>query len=192
MTKYREFKNGDLVAFSGFGRSSIIVNLVTYGFPYWSASHVGIIGTYRGEQLLFESTSLSNVTCVIQGKPFKGVQAVHLQDRLDTYQGRAWHYPLYRQLYSAEEERLNKFLLKKIGTPYDLSGGMRSAGVGVSWLESRMRGEDLSLLFCSEYVVAAHRRIGILRTDNASRWSPNKLIRYERREKILLRPGRIL
>lgn len=192
MTKRREFKDGDLVAFSGFGRSSVIVNLATYGVPFWSASHVGIIGTYQGERLLFESTSLSNIPCVVQGKAFKGVQAVRLQERLNTYVGRAWHYPLYRQLFGAEEMRLNEFLLEKIAIPYDLAGGMRSAGVGVSWLESRMRGEDLSLLFCSEYATAAHRRIGILQTDNASRWNPNKLIRYERSQKTLLRPGRIL
>ena len=187
-----EYKNGDIIAFSGFGRASVVVNLVTYGVPFWSASHVGIIGTHDGEQLLFESTSLSNVPCAIQGKSHKGVQAVFLRDRLDTYRGRAWHYPIYRQLFDEETNRLNDFLVSKVGIPYDLVGGMRSVGVGVSWLESRLRGEDLSSLFCSEYIAAAHRRIGLLRTDNASRWSPNKLIRHERRSKTLSRPRRVL
>ncbi len=186
------YKNGDLIAFSGFGRASVVVNLVTYGIPYWHASHVGIIGTYKGEQLLFESTSLSNIPCVIQDKSFRGVQAVRLQDRLDTYYGRVWHYPIYRRLFGVESERLNDFLIDKVGIDYDLVGGMRSTGVGLSWVESRLRGEDLSSLFCSEYISAAHRCIGLLRTDNASSWSPNKLIRHERRDKTLSRPRRIL
>lgn len=185
------YKTGDIIAFSGFGRQSFLINLVTYGLPFWSISHVGIIGEYDGEKLLFESTVLSNIPCVIQNKPFRGVQAVHLQDRLDTYRGRAWHYPIYRQLFGAESERLNAFLLDKIGTPYDKVGGMRSAGIGLSWLESKLRGEDLSLLFCSEYIAASHRRIGLLRTDNASRWNPSRLVRYERRKSILLRPRRL-
>ena len=187
-----EYKVGDIVGFSGFGRHSILVNLVTYGLPFWNISHVGIIGEYDGEKLLFESTTLSNIPCAVQKKPFRGVQAVKLEDRLTYYNGRAWYYPLYRQLYNAEANRLNKFLISKIGIPYDQVGGMRSAGVGLSWLESKLHVEDLSSLFCSELIAASHRRIGLLRTDNASRWSPNKLVRYERRERTLLRPRRIL
>lgn len=184
-------KTGDIIAFSGFKRESVIVNLVTYGIPYWSASHIGIIGDYKGEQLLFESTSLSNIPCVIQRKPHKGVQAVRLADRIKTYDGRAWIYPIYRPLFGFESDRLNEFLLSKIGILYDMVGGMRSVGAGISWIESKLRGEDLSLLFCSEYVAAAHNLIGFLRTENASRWNPNKFIRHERRMRTLRRPRRL-
>lgn len=187
-----EYKVGDIIGFSGFGRTSILVNLLTYGIPGWSTSHVGIIGMYDGEQLLFESTMLSNIPCAIQKKPYKGVQAVKLEDRLAYYNGRVWHYPIYRQLFGAESERINEFLISKIGIPYDKVGGMRTAGVGLSWLEYVLRNEDLSSLFCSELIAAAHRRIGLLRTDNVSRWNPNKLVRYERRDRTLLRPRRIL
>jgi hypothetical protein len=184
-------KTGDIVAFSGFGRKSVIVNLVTYGLPYWSASHVGIIGEYKGTQLLFESTTLSNIPCQIQDRSFKGVQAVSLGDRVKSYNGRCFHYSIYRPLFGFEEERLNEFLISKVGTPYDMVGGMRSVGAGVSWIESKLRGEDLSLLFCSELVASAHNLIGLLRTENASRWNPNKLIRHERRTRTLRRPRRL-
>lgn len=186
-----EWKTGDIVAFSGFGRTSVIVNLVTYGIPYWSASHVGIIGEHGGEQLLFESTTLSNIPCVIQERSFQGVQAVHLEDRVLSYDGRAWLYPIYRPLFGFEADRLNEFLHQQVGVPYDMVGGMRSAGVGLSWIESRLRGEDLELLFCSELVAAAHNLIGLLQTENSSRWSPNKLIRHERRARTLRRPRRL-
>ena len=186
-----KIKTGDIIAFSGFGRQSAFINLVTFGIPYWWASHVGIIGEYKGEQLLFESTTLSNIPCVIQDKPFKGVQAVRLSDRVRTYKGRIYHYPIYRPLFGAEDARLNAFLLEKIGTPYDMPGGMRSATHGVSWLESRFSGEDLNFIFCSELVAAAHARIGLLQTISASRWNPNRLIRYERRTGLLRRSRRL-
>jgi len=186
-----EIKTGDIVAFSGFGHKSIIVNLVTFGWPFFWASHVGIIGEYEGEQLLFESTTLSDIPCVIQQKPFKGVQGVRLADRVKSYNGRVYHYPLYRPLFSFEFDRLNEFLLEKVGTLYDLHGGMRSATHGLSWLESRFSGEDLNYIFCSELVAAAHARIGLLQTSSASRWNPNRLIRYERRKGILKRARRL-
>ena len=186
-----EIKIGDIIAFSGFGRKSVIVNLVTFGWPFWYASHVGIIGEYNGEQLLFESTTLSNLPCVIQEKPFKGVQAVRLTDRINSYNGRVYHYPIYRPLFGFETERLNEFLLDKVGTPYDLHGGVRSATHGLSWLESRFKGEDLNYIFCSELVAAAHARIGLLQTSSASRWNPNRLVRYERRTGILKRARRL-
>ena len=184
-------KTGDVISFSGFGRKSAFINLVTFGWPFFWASHVGIIGEHEGEQLLFESTTLSNIPCVVQEKPFKGVQAVRLADRVGTYQGRVYHYPIYRPLFGFESDRLNEFLLSKIGIPYDLHGGMRSATHGLSWLESRFKGEDLNFIFCSELVAAAHARIGLLQTTSASRWNPNRLIRYERRTSILKRARRL-
>jgi len=186
-----KIKTGDIVAFSGFGQKSILVNLATFGWPFWWASHIGIIGDHQGEQLLFESTTLSNIPCQIQKKSIKGVQGVRLADRVKSYNGRVYHYPIYRPLFGAEEKRLNEFLLSQIGKPYDLHGGMRSATLGLSWLESRFKGEDLNFIFCSELVAAGHARIDLLQTISASRWNPNRLIRYERRTGLLKRPGRL-
>ncbi len=180
-----EIKTGDIISFSGFGHKSALINLVTFGWPYWWASHVGIIGEYKGEQLLFESTTLSDIPCVIQKRSFKGVQAVRLADRVKSYNGRVYHYPIYRPLFGNEKERLNEFLIYKIGTPYDMPGGVKSTTHGLSWLEARFKGEDLNFIFCSELVAAAHAKIGLLQTSSASRWNPNRLIRYERRTGIL-------
>jgi len=186
-----KIKTGDIIAFSGFGHKSVLVNLVTFGWPFWWASHIGIIGEYNDEQLLFESTTLSNIPCAIQNKSCKGVQAVRLADRVSSYNGRVYHYPLYRPLFGFEAHRLDEFLLSKIGVPYDLHGGMRSATHGLSWLESRFSGEDLNYIFCSELVAAAHARIGLLQTTSASRWNPNRLIRYERRTGLRKRARRL-
>jgi hypothetical protein len=184
-------KVGDIVSFSGDGWPSIVVNLCSYGIPWLHASHVGIMGEYKGELLLFESTTLSNLPCVIRGENFKGTQAVRLQDRVDSYKGSIHHYPLYRELYPDEANRLNAFLADHVHIPYDTIGAVRSGGAAWSWIESWLRDEDLSRIFCSEFCAAGHREIGMLRTDNVSRWNPNRFIRFQRREKALVKPWRL-
>jgi ASC-1-like (ASCH) protein len=175
-----EIKVGDIIAFSGRKFFSDVINIFSYGCPRWSASHVGIIGRYNGELLLFESTTLSNIPCVIQGNFHKGVQAVRLEDRLAAYEGRAWLYPLYRPLFDAEQDQLNAFLRYYIGTEYDRIGAIRSGGKVFSWFESLLHKENLDSIFCSELLAATHRHIGLIETDNVSRWNPNRLIKFER------------
>jgi len=180
-------KAGDIVAFSGNSWHSILINLCSYGIPFWSISHVGIIGEHEAKLVLFESTTPAQGLSTCD----KGTQAVRLEDRLADYPGRVWHYPLYRRLYAAESDRLNQFLMDHLGIPYDHIGAIRSGGAAWSWFESLLRDEDLSRIFCSELCAAAHREIGMIRTDNVSRWNPNRFIRYERRERILAPPWRL-
>jgi len=51
--------------------------------------------------------------------------------------------------------------------------------------------EDLSKLFCSEWVAACLRIVGRLDTPNASAWSPNGLVRHLVREGICGQARRI-
>jgi len=102
-----------------------------------------------------------------------------------------WHYPFYRPLYPFESKRLSEFLLEYLGKDYDAIGAFRAGGIGWSWLESKLRRQDLTSLFCSEYCAAAHAHVGVFRTDHVSRWSPNRLVRTERRRGILLKPWRL-
>jgi len=189
---------GDIVGFSGDHWLSTAINLATYGIPWWDLSHVGIIGEYTfpdtsvPERLLFESTmAASTLPCAITGQLFSGTQAFHIGPRLQEYQGRIWHYPLCRPLYDFERARLNKFLLDTLHTPYDKMGAFRSAGVGLSWVESLFREQDLASIYCSEWCCAAHTYVGLFRTDSVSRWSPNHFVRTERREHILQKRRRL-
>ncbi len=181
---------GDIIGFSGSSWLSAGICIASYGVPWWSLSHVGILGEYRGDLLLFESTTLDDMACVIQGKCFKGTQAVEPCERVARYEGRVWHYPLSRTLYKHERRRLSTFLVQNIGVPYDQIGAFRAGGEGFSWLESHLRNEDLSSFFCSEYVIKAHAETGLISTDNASRWSPNRAVRFERKHGILRYPVR--
>ena len=185
-------KVGDVIGFSGNGWVSGLVNVGTYGLPGWGISHVGIMAhAADGRLLLFESTSLEAFPCEISGEKFSGTQAHTLAKIVDVYDGKVWHYPLTRPLYEYEDARLTEFLMATIHTPYDMMGAFRSAGVGLSWLESCLREQDLHMIFCSEWCAAALTDIGLFHTANASRWNPNKLTRCLRREGLVHKPRRL-
>jgi hypothetical protein len=188
-----EVKAGDIIGFSGRSWVSAAINIATYGIPLWGISHVGILANCPdGKLRLFESTTLDgDIPCEITGKPICGTQAHALDFILGHYDGKAYHYPLYRPLYPNEDERLTEFLIDTIGVPYDMLGAFRSAGVGLSWIESLFREQDLTSIFCSEMVAAAYATVGLFATDNVSRWNPNRLVRRLRRAGILLRPRRL-
>ena len=186
-----EMRAGDLLGFSGNAWSSACINIATYGCPFWSLSHVAILGQHEDDLLLFESDENPQLPCSIKGTISKGVQAHSIAEKVATYPGRVWHYPLSRPLYDFEIGRLNEFLHSHIGNSYDQIGAVRAGGLGFSWVESWLHEENLSSLFCSEYCAAAHREIGLFPTDNVGRWSPNRLVRKERRMGLLLRPRRL-
>lgn len=191
-----DIKAGDIIGFSGDHWYSSAINICTLGVPHYSISHVGIVayvneGRHGGRLMMFESTDEPGEPCEVTGNRIAGVQAHGTFRSVNKYKGRAWHYPLYRNLYVHEEERLTEFLDSMIGLPYDNPGAIRSGGLLFAWIGSLFRSQDLSKLFCSELVAASLAAIGIFSTTNASRWSPNKLIRRLRREGIVNAPRRM-
>jgi len=184
-------KAGDIIGFSATSFISDLINVATLGIPRFGISHVGIIGEASGRLYLFESTTLDSLPCELTGKPFSGTQAHTLARVVEHYKGKVYHFPLYRDLYDIEAARLTKFLLDTLHTPYDELGAMRSGGVGLSWVESLFRSEDLTSIFCSEYVAKAYSTTGLLPTDDSSRWNPNRLIYRLRRREILCHPDRL-
>lgn len=186
-----QYKVGDILGFSSYSWSGVIINLGTYAIPFFGYSHVGIVGEYKGQKVLYESTSLCPQKCLIQGKIVSGVQAHEISERVSTYYGKVYKHSLVRGLGLMDQDTLNTYLQKWIGANYDTIGALRSAGVLLSWFESKIRPEDLTSLFCSELVAAALREVGFSQLENASRWSPNNLIRYCRKECILSKPERL-
>jgi len=182
---------GDIIGFSGFSFTSGVINCFTYGVPRWNLSHVGIIAHYDCEPLLFESTTLCDLPCEIQKKCVRGVQAHVLEDRIKAYPGKIWRYPLLKPLRPLEDLRLSWFLTDNIGKDYDMIGAVRSGGLGFSWLESKLRPENLESIFCSELCAAAYKQLDLLETDNASSWNPNRLIRVLRKLGLIGTPERL-
>jgi hypothetical protein len=196
-------KPGDIIGFSGDSWLSGFINLMTYGIPFWSISHVGIVGLNICEEpsediqgngygglLVYESTMQSEVPCSIQKKLVSGVQAHPLQDTIDAYRGKVWHYPLSERLSLLDALRLSRFLNGHIGREYDEIGALRAGGFGFSWIESMLRKEDLSSLFCSELCAAAHNEVGLMNGAHAGRWNPNLFVRRQRRRGVLSKPRR--
>lgn len=185
-------KSGGIIGAVGFDRQSIAINLATAGIPGFSIHHVGIVCEYEGSPLIYESTKGDRPPCVRTGKRVAGVQAHTLDElRQIPFYHALWYYPLRRELFLHEQQRLSAYLEAVLRTPYDSDGACQSAGVVLSAVSALLCGENLSSLFCSELCMSALVRTGVLQTPDASRWSPNHLVRYLVRNGICDRPIRV-
>ncbi len=182
---------GDVVGFSGQGFVSDAINLGSFGVPRWGLSHIGIIGKYKGERYLFESTTLNKgKPCDIRGEACSGVQAHYLGDILDR-PGKVWQYKLAQKLQKEQSNKLTTNLLEHLGTAYDYFGAARSGGVLLRKVEGFLRPEDLSTFFCSELVALMLDQLGLISVENASAQSPNSLARKLIRENLTTYAKRI-
>lgn len=184
-------KPGDIIGFCGHGIESQLINIGTWGIPFWGLSHIGIMARFGDDLLLFESTTLCDEPCYIMKNPIDGVQAHLIENRIKNYKGKIWHYPLLQPLRAHESYILTKFLKKKLGVTYDVLGAVRSGGKLLARLEAYFHPESMANLFCSELCAAAHREIERFDTINVSEWNPNRFVREERRRGILGKPIRL-
>lgn len=185
-------KSGDLIGFSGRGFVSNIIQLGTFSLPNRGISHVGTVLVHNGVPYLYESTSFGRPACAIQGTKVSGVQCHKLDDLLEFVDNQSvWHYPMRRELYPHEEERLAAYLDKHLGLPYDYMGAIRSGGFFWNIVQTLLHKEELANVFCSEYSADAAVAIGVFRTRSSSRWNPNKLLRTMKREGILGKEKRL-
>lgn len=186
-------KPGDLLGFSTCSALGAVINLATVGVPFWHINHVAILTAWedRERPIVFESTTLADQPCMLQGHKVNGVQAHELAAYVASYPGKVWLYPLTIPLTTFQRDLLAKFCRRALGTPYDCLGAFRSRALGF-W-ERRIfgHGERLNALFCSEFVAAALRTIGEFNTRNASRWNPNRLVRELVRRRVCLPRQRI-
>lgn len=194
-----QYKDGDIIGFSGNYFHSDLINIATYGVPRYSLSHVGILArkNKNTKWLVFEANEDVPWQCAVTHKKHDGVQAHSLDLLCKRYKGKIWYYEcnipskiwLLRQskkcLVAGDVKgSLYEACVEKLGVPYDWAGAKRSGGELWSWLQSIFRQEDTSSFFCSEFVVTMLREFGIFDTDNVSKWSPNGLMRELVREGI--------
>lgn len=191
-----DVKAGDLVAVSGRGPVSWGIQLGTLSVPnipplgrLGGISHVGVVVPVFGELLVYESTSFDRPQCVRTGRTApKGVQAHYLSTLLEAG-GKVWHYPLRRELYFHEEDRLLAAVEECLGRDYDFFGAGKSWGGLVRWTIRRLIShENAAELFCSELVAHAWTQVGLLHTRNTESWNPNRLCRAAVRRGICDRP----
>ena len=177
----RSAEPGDVIGFSGRSLASDAVNLLSFGIPRWSLSHVGIY-SYQKDQpglRMFDSASGHGVR---HQAPWAGIR---------NYSGRAWLYKLQRPLYPNESLRLARSTQESLGKAYDTAGALQAGGKLWAAIQGVIRGENLATFFCSEFVAEQMSYIGLFNTTNASRWNPNHLMRTLRRLGIVQSPVRI-
>ena len=184
-----DFAPGGLLGFSAYSLEGALINLGTWGVPCFGHSHVAILADHPllNELLVWESSSRSRLPCLLQERDVSGVQAHRIEEWIAADRGRYWYYPLGVPLFGSQPRDLTDWLDHEIGRQYDSIGAFRARDF--TCIERWLGRENLETLFCSELVAAAWRQIGVWHTGNASRWSPNRLIRTAL-EVGILRPGR--
>jgi len=182
---------GHLLGFSGNDSLSAVINLGSLGWPGVGLSHVAICISHPNGPALVESTTVCDLACIESGETRAGLQCHLLQDRIPGYPGRVWHYPLRRPLTYIDGRELSIRLraMCREGVPYDYRQAIDSRSTIVAaFMRWKYGHEDLAQLFCSEMVAAEWRSLKILRTANASAWSPNALARYAVRHGLVEEP----
>jgi hypothetical protein len=184
-------KAGDVVAFAGRGVASNAIKLFTCsrfshvgGIAYVSnrdmrasARYSGLADEWTSRNLLIESTTLDTHPCVIQQRPFRGVQAHEPHRRIEEYDGEVWLLKLHPdwKLSLEESSLLTRYLLGKVGLEYSMVEAALSGGNIVKrWLSNP---ESFHYVFCSQLWTGALERVGRYPLANASKVNPGELVR---------------
>jgi len=178
LTEYKKergkIETGDLLFFSGKGHSSSIIKMMSCS-PW---SHVGM--ALRIEEwdmlMLWESTTLSNVPDFEAGVEMRGVQVVPLSERLKSYDGEVGVRPLAGVKRDKEFQETIKQVRRGFkGRPYERSR-LELLRAAFGGFFGSNKEEDLSSIFCSELVVEAYQRLGLLSEEKPSNtWTPGEL-----------------
>ena len=156
-----ELDTGDIVLFSGKGGISAGIKWFTNS--KWS--HVGMVVRLPEWDivLLWESTTLSDISDITTGEETQGVQLVPLSERLSKYTGDACIRKLSINVTSEMKNALSKLREELKGRPYEKNKiELIKAAYDGFFGENE---ENLSSLFCSELVAEAYQRMGLIRED---------------------------
>jgi hypothetical protein len=177
-----QIKTGDAILFSGKGFFSDVIKMSTAS----KYSHVGLVlkmGLPVGSEpklFLIESTTLSNVKDVIFDKPVEGLQLVDLDERLNSYDGKAWLLPLKIPLYPQEEAQLivECLTIHSKHVAYDMNQAIK-AGIDLWDIPCFENRTNLDKVFCSEFVTAILQKAGkIEQCVNASEITPGDMRKF--------------
>lgn len=195
-----ELKSGDMIALSGRDLGSLGIQVGSLSLPnIWPLGRLGLAGVHHvailapvfGELVVYESTTGDRPPCLRTGreKP-KGVQA-HRLGEIFANGVDVWHYPLRRELYPHEEDRLLVAVEMCMSRGYDYMGAGRSGGGLFMRTLQRLKGsESMDQIFCAELVMWAWIQAGVAQNKHAG-MNPNWLCRYALRKGICNKPRRL-
>ena len=176
---------GQILLFGGRGPISRFIRFWTCS-PF---SHCGIISISGGCPLLWESTTLSDVPDLIEGRKIEGVQCTLPWVRVHKYRGRVWIMVPRRKLSRNQSLELTGYLMQQHGKPYDFRELVLEASRVTRWWINLSRGTR-DAFFCSELVIAALCHVGILDREEVrpEDWRPADLARKLVRLGLYRRP----
>jgi len=180
--KFSDLRRGDSVGFSPVDLTGAAISLGTY--PPWPFSsrfcHFGMVAGFDGYSALYESTIDAGLgDCLHAKKIVAGVQVHGVLPRLMIHGargGRAWRLPLLRtsrEVWDLATDNEWEWPYRSLlGTGYDPWGALSARfllGGWRKWLRERKpEAGAKSLLFCSEFVLLAYQKLGLLPQSVAS------------------------
>lgn len=192
-----ELRPGDVLGLSGACALGDAINLATWGVPRSGLSHLAIVTPYCPSVMqapglvVCEATTRQDYPCAYAEKCVSGVQAHWPAEWLHHQKGRVWLYRPSRAISEQDAYAMGEWCSRMMGVPYDYWGALHARQVVGGWLLHRFLPEDFNEFFCSEFVPAALRWVGLFEADNCSVWSPNKFTRHWLRTGGCERPVRI-
>ncbi len=164
---------GDLVLFSGKGLVSGTIRLFTGS--RWS--HVGLVLRDGDDLLLLEATNTDESADIALGRPVRGVQVVHLADKLAAYDGAvAWRRLELDERPAGLDEEIREL------AEWWRYRGYKDFTVTLvrDLLSANRRPQRVDRVFCSELVAEVYKRLGLMcRTVRSSRCVPGDFGRAE-------------
>lgn len=174
-----DIRAGDVLCCWGTDPLSVAISGYTFG-----PSHVGMVLDFWPHGLLLvESTTLLDTPCRITGQHVAGVQANEIGPRIAAYRDNGGRVECWRPAagFTLTRQQLD-FLAtlayeELLGRPYDVA---QAIGSGTHILKRRLQrwglaGGDTRRFFCSELVATLLMRVGLMKVDNPSDYSPAKL-----------------
>lgn len=169
-----DFLPGDMLACLGHDALSWTICLATGRIPPWGVSHTMIVGPLAGNLVVWESTGLCDLPCLIHGDKRLGVQAHGIEERIADYRGTIWHMPLRHKLDAAQVVLLSDFLQHHRDDSYDAINAFRARRTPLSWIERRLTHEGQHAVFCSEFAAAGLQAADVWQPPDC-RMNPNRL-----------------
>jgi len=153
-----KYKTGDIILFSGRG---LVSNIIKLG-GLTKYSHVGIM---LDEELLIESTTLSDIPDLFTNKQHKGVMVVRLEDRINSFKGKIYHRSLKDELTNEQKDKMLEVAKELHQKPYEESlWELISSEIDILPKQS----EDLTSIFCSELAIELMDAAGIFTPKHSS------------------------
>jgi hypothetical protein len=165
-----KFKSFDIILFAGKGFVSRMIQAGSFS----RMSHVGIC---IDEELMIESTTLSNLEDVILGECIEGVQIVRTSDRIKTYNGKIFLKEIKEETTKEQFNLLLERAKELHGRPYE-ENKWNLIMSEIPLLPNRK--SNLESIFCSELVVELLKYSGVMpELKNPDSYSPAEIKKFK-------------